>query len=285
MSRYPKFSDIGKDCRDLFEKGFYNDIFKLSVANSTCHGVGIKTSAIQENGGDFSADVEVKTTYPWPGLSSSHKWDLENNLKNEVSLLGLIPGGNIILEGNYNADTGDKGAAVKVEYGHKLFSLEGKLDGADASSLNVEGGVVTGYGGLLAGYNFNYDIGSGELSSNNMVFAFQHGGCGLFVTYENLEVLKGLYYHKVGRDSEFGAQMDIKGGENGNELAVAGKYVFNAAGHALRTKLTTKSILGLGLELKMSPGVTGFVSADVDLKNFTSGISKLGFGLDFGGGY
>jgi len=285
MARLPSFFELGRECRDVFTKGYHVGLVNVEVQNSTCHGVDVKTSGthIIENKTTV-ANVEVKANYPSPvnGLSSTHKWDLDNNLKTEVTYQNFVPGAKVTLEGRFNPDSGNKGGAVNAQFQHQKFVFDTKVDGADDSNLITGASLVAGHHGLLGAYKIDYDTATGDLLTNNIGFAYQMRDHNFLLAYDNLTFLNGFYYHRIRHDLELAAQAKILGAEDGTQLAVAGKYMFSGYGHTLRAKVNTKSILGLGLALKVVDGFQVCASADVDFKNFAAGNHKVGFGLDFG---
>lgn len=279
----PLYSELGKECRDLFTKGFHIGLFKVLVKNTTCHGMEVKTGLThQTDDKSCKADVEIKAGYPIKGLSTVHKWDTDNQLKNEVTLQDLLPGSKLTGEFRLNPDSNTLGGAFKGEYKHRFFTAEALLDGADDSNLAVGAGVVAGLEGLLATYRVDMDTGSGELKSNNVGLAYQTKEYGMFVTLDNMSLVNAYYLHKINRSIDVGAQVKVGGEEGGPLFSIAGKYQFNGYGHTIRAKVNNQSLLGVGLEFKVQQGMHLFGSTEVNLKDFAGGNHKIGFGLEFG---
>jgi len=281
MSQFPSYADLGKDCIDLFSKGYHIGLFKVNVKNQTCHGLEVKTSGVHNTEDkSASADVELKVPLPIRGVSATTTWDTENNIAESLNFENIIPG-EITLTGKLNPDSGNVGGGLKAQYKHPRLTLDAS-GGLEGESVGVGASLVTGHGGLIAAYKMNYDTSKGEMTANNIGLAYNALNYSLLLSYDNLSSLNGLYFHQVNPNVEIGAQSLILGGEDGPQLAIGGRYTFSGYGHTLRAKVNTKSILGLGMELKIQQEFKVFGSADVDLKNFSAGGHKVGFGLEFG---
>jgi len=282
MSKFPSYSDLGKDCIDLFSKGYHIGLFKINVKNETCHGLQIKTSGVHKmEDKSATADVEVKMPLPIKGASGTTKWDIENNIAESITVQNIIPGADVTVVARLNPDSGNVGGELKAQYQHPRLTLNAN-GGLDGDSVVVGGSLVSGYGGLLGAYKVNFDTSKNEMTANNIGLSFNALNYNLLIAYDNLSVLNGFYFHRVSPNVEIGAQSKILGGEDGTQLAIGGRYTFSGYGHALRGKVDSKSILGLGIELKIQQGFSVFGSADVDLKNVSAGGHKIGFGLEFG---
>ena len=286
-SKFPTFADLGKDCRDLFSKCYHVGLFKIIAKNETCHGVEVKATGTHKIEDKTAVgDVEMKACYPIPGLCSVHNWDTENNLKSEVSMKNVFPGGKVSVFGRLQPDTVTYGGGIKLNYTHPKFLLDADVDsgnlGSEESNPVVGASVVTGYAGLVAAYRGKYDTVTGDLTANDAALAYVTRDYGLTLLYDNLTILNGFYFHRVNRDVELGVHAKLLGEEGATFLAIGGKYTFSGFGHTLRAKVNNDSILGLGVELKILQGFHACASADVDMKVFAAGPHKIGFGLEFG---
>lgn len=313
----PSYDELGKDCRDLFDKGYNLEKFVINVKNKTCHGVEITTKGVHKNE-DKKATGEVcaKIGYPFPflqGLTTQHKWDTENNFKNEVTLQDVYPGLKLSTEVVLKEDKMEATGAVKVQYKHPFFTLDGAFDntgqggqrggdsggdggeeggegggggggssgGEDAKQL-IKGSLVAGYAGLMGAYKIDYDTGSGEISGQNFGFAYRKKDYEFHLAYKNGEKSswEGFFHHKLSREVQLGAK--AKYGDDGTEYGIAGRYMFSGYGHALRARVNNKSLLGVGIECTVVPGFQVFAAGEADLTKFSEGGHKIGFGMEFG---
>lgn len=313
---FPSYDDLGKDCRDLFDKGYNLEKFVINVKNKTCHGVEITTKGVHKNE-DKTATGEVcakVTSFPFPilqGFSTQHKWDTENNFKNEVTLQDVyVPGLKLTTEVVLNEEKMEATGAVKVQHKHAFYTLDGAFDntgqggkgggdggeggeeggegggggggggGGDAKQL-IKGSLVTGWAGLMGAYKIEYDTGSGEISGQNMGFAYHKKDYDFHLAYKNGEksTWEGFFHHKISRELQVGAK--AKYGDE-TEYGIAGRYMFSGYGHALRAKVNNKSLLGVGLECTVVPGFQVFAAGEADLTKFSEGGHKIGFGMEFG---
>lgn len=304
---FPSFPDLGKEAREQFYKSYIINQFKINVKNKTCHGVEISTSAVHNQANQTAkADVTVKAMYPFlPGLSTTHKWDTDNVIKNEIALQDVVyPGLRLSSEFKYDVDKNQIGGNIKAQQKHQWFTADALFDAADEQKVLVGASLVTGYKGLIAAYKLDFDINSTELKTNNMGLGYYTKDYKFFTSFNNLSVFEGTFYHKVNREVEVAAMINVGGGPNnktsqeqaegeqaegggggggdGPQFGIAGRYVFSGYGHAIRAKVNNQSILGLGLELKVLPGWQFLASTEVDLKKFSEGGHKIGFGMDFG---
>ncbi|CAL8143752.1 unnamed protein product [Orchesella dallaii] len=280
---FPTFSELGKECKDLFQKGYHIGLFKINVKNTTCHGIEVTTSGthtIDDKSG--KGEVQIKAKYPQaPGLATTTRWDTENIYTNEISFQDPIPGGKVGLNLRLNGDTGAKGGAVQFLYEHRNLTLDASFDGGEGSNMLAGASIVGGHKGLLAGYKLKFDANENALKANDLALGYRCRDYGVLLALDNLSVVNGTYYNQVNRQVQVGASAVI-GAEGGPQFSLAGRYLFNLNGHTIRAKIDNQSVLGLGMELKVMPGFMAFASGSIDLKNFTAGPHKVGFGLEFG---
>jgi len=243
----------------------------------TCHGAEVRSTATHkiEGGQSASTDLEFQGRY----LKGAMTWDTDNNLSKELTVQNLIPGGKATFQGRFNPESGNKNAALALQYQHPLLTFDANVNGGDDSSVMAGGSIVTGHAGLIGGFKTDYDSSGLQ---HNIALGYRTNDYGLLISYDNLSILKGDYYHRISPDIEVGAQSTILGGEDGTQLSIGGKWVFSGHGHSLRAKVNNKSILGLSLGLKIQEGFQAFASTDIDLKAFDGGNHKIGFGLEFG---
>jgi len=104
----PTYGDLGKACRDIFNKGYHFGLFKLDCKTTTVGGVDISS------GGTHSFDQgrvfgNLETKYKWPayGVTLSEKWNTDNVIVTEINCQDkLAPGVKIGVEGTFSPASG-----------------------------------------------------------------------------------------------------------------------------------------------------------------------------------
>lgn len=87
----PSYSDLGKQARDIFGKGYHFGLWKLDVKTKTSSGVEFSTGghSNQDNGKVFGS-LETKYRVKEYGLTFNEKWNTDNTLTTEVSIQDKI---------------------------------------------------------------------------------------------------------------------------------------------------------------------------------------------------
>merc|ERR1719427_1217527 len=96
----PSYSDIGKQARDVFGKGYHFGLVKL----------------------------DVKYKVKEQGLSLTEKWNTDNSLNTTVDYEKLMPGLKLTLDGSFQPNSGDKSGKFKTEYKHEKFLFNADLN-------------------------------------------------------------------------------------------------------------------------------------------------------------
>lgn len=83
----PPYSDLGKNARDIFNKGYHFGLIKLDCKTKTGSGVEFNTGGTsnQESGKVFGS-LETKYKVKEYGLTFSEKWNTDNTLATEVAV-------------------------------------------------------------------------------------------------------------------------------------------------------------------------------------------------------
>lgn len=108
----PAYSDLGKQARDVFNKGYHFGLWKLDVKTKTSSGVEFNTAghSNQDNGKVFGS-LETKYKVKEYGLNFSEKWNTDNTLTSEVSIENqLVKGLKLSFDGSFAPQTGYAGA-------------------------------------------------------------------------------------------------------------------------------------------------------------------------------
>jgi len=278
----PSYADLGKACRDVFNKGYNFGVFKLNCKTSTVGGVDISTGGHHSfEEGKVFGDLETKYKWPAHGLTITEKWNTNNLLVTEITCQDKIaPGAKLAVEGNFNPDSGKKSGKVKGQYKSTNATLDVTMDGADDSSMLVNGSVVLGYQGWLGGYQMTFDTVAGILKKNNFSAGYSAGDFQLNTAIDNGETFSGSLFQRVNKQLECGVQLSwTAGGESTTRFGLGARYMLDPC-TAIRAKVNNQSQVGLGFEQKIRDGVTLTLSTFVDGKNFKAGGHKVGISLD-----
>ena len=99
----PAYSDLGKNAKDVFNKGYNDGLWKLELKTKTDSGVEFTTSGnSQQETGKVSGGLETKYKVKEYGLTFSEKWNTDNTLASEVSVENqLVKGLKLSLAGTF----------------------------------------------------------------------------------------------------------------------------------------------------------------------------------------
>lgn len=83
----PPYSDLGKNARDVFNKGYHFGLIKLDCKTKTDSGVEFNTGGTsnQESGKVFGS-LETKYKVKEYGLTFAERWNTDNTLATEISV-------------------------------------------------------------------------------------------------------------------------------------------------------------------------------------------------------
>jgi len=278
----PSYADLGKSCRDIFNKGYNFGVFKLNCKTSTVGGVDISTGGHHSfEEGKVFGDLETKYKWPTHGLTITEKWNTNNLLVTEITCQDkLAPGAKVSLEGTFSPDSGKKSGKLKGQHKSTNATLDVDVNGADDSSVLVNGSVVLGYQGWLGGYQMTFDSVAGILKKNNFSAGYSAGDFQLSTAIDNGETFSGSLYQRVNSRLECGVQLSwTAGGESTTRFGLGTRYLLDPC-TALRAKVNNQSQVGLGFEQKIRDGVTLTLSTFIDGKNFKAGGHKVGLALE-----
>ncbi|XP_053675886.1 voltage-dependent anion-selective channel-like isoform X1 [Anopheles nili] len=145
----PAYSDLGKQARDVFNKGYHFGLWKLDVKTKTNSGVEFSTSGhSNQDTGKVFGSLETKYKVKEYGLNFSEKWNTDNTLTSEVSVENqLVKGLKVSFDGMFVPHTGyvsrrrpaQFGYAVSYKYRRRSPAAEHEAatSGLDSSTNNI----------------------------------------------------------------------------------------------------------------------------------------------------
>lgn len=104
----PPYSDLGKNARDVFGRGYHFGLIKLDCKTKTSSGVEFNTGGTsnQESGKVFGS-LETKYKVKEYGLTFSEKWNTDNTLATEIAVQDqLLKGLKVSADVNFSPNTG-----------------------------------------------------------------------------------------------------------------------------------------------------------------------------------
>lgn len=276
----PSYSDLGKQARDIFGKGYHFGLWKLDCKTKTQSGIEFNTSghSNQESGKVFGS-LESKYKVPDYGLTLTEKWNTDNTLFTEVACQDkILEGLKLSFEANFAPQTGDKNGKIKAAYGQDYVKIDSDVN-IDLNGPLINASAVLGYEGWVGGYQTAFDTQNAKLTTNNFSLGFSTKDFVLHTNVNDGQEFGGSVYQKCNDKLEYGIQLSWTTGGNNTKFGIGAKYQLDGDA-CLRAKVNNASQVGLGYQQKLREGITLFISTLIDGKNFNSGGHKVGVALE-----
>jgi len=272
----PSYSDIGKQARDVFGKGYHFGLIKLDVKSKTSSGVEFNAGgSTTTDGGKVTGSLETKYKIKEQGLSLTEKWSTDNSLNTTVDYDKLLPGLKLTLDGSFQPNSGDKSGKFKTEYKHEKFLFNADLNLASSPVINMSSSV--GHGPYALGYQTAFDSGKSALTKHNLALAYNAGDMILHATATDSKVFGGGVYLKNSPALETGVTVSSSGG--GSTFGIGCKYTLGPDA-SLRAKVNNGSQVGLSYQQKLRDGITVTMSTNIDGTKLNEPGHKLGLCLE-----
>jgi len=276
----PLYADLGKSSRDVFGKGFHFGLVKLDVKTRT--STGVEFSSVGQSNidtGKVSGHLETKYKMSDRGLTYTQKWTTDNQLATTVELQdNLVKGLKVSCDGNFSPSTGVKNGKIKADLRHDIATVSADCD-LNMSGPLLQGAVVIGHNGWLAGYQMAFDTGKSKLSKNNLSVGYSTGDFVIHTNVNDGNLFGGSLYQKVSPSLETGINFGWTASSNTTTFGIGAKYNLDKNG-SVRAKINNSSQIGLGYQQKLREGITVTLSSLVDGKNFNQGGHKIGLALE-----
>ncbi|XP_026746350.1 voltage-dependent anion-selective channel-like isoform X3 [Trichoplusia ni] len=279
----PYYADLGKKANDVFSKGYHFGVFKLDLKTKSESGVEFSSgiTSNQESGkvskvfGSLSSKYAVKDY----GLTFTEKWNTDNTLATDITIQDKIAAGlKITLEGTFAPQTGTKTGKLKTSFANETVAVNTNLD-LDLAGPIVDVAAVLNYQGWLAGVHGQFDSQKAKFSKNNFALGYQSKDFSLHTNVDNGKEFGGSIYQKVSEKIDCGISMKWTAGSADTLFGVGAKFALDADA-SLHAKINNKSLIGLGYQQKLRPGVVLTLSAAIDGQNFNAGGHKVGVALE-----
>lgn len=276
----PTYGDLGKNARDLFNKGYNYGFFKLECKTKASNGMEFTTSGNHNaDSGKVAGSLETKYKVADYGLTFTEKWNTDNVLATEVTIEDQIAKGQkLSFETSFAPHSGKKTGKIKTGYKRDYINMNCDVD-FDFAGPTVHGATVLGYNGWLAGYQMSFDTSKSKLTKNNFGVGYAGDDFTLHTCVNDTTEFAGSIHQKVNDKVETGINLSWTAGTNTTRFGIAAKYALDKD-CTVRGKVNNSGQIGLGYTQSLRKGVQLTLSALIDAKNINSGGHKLGIGLD-----
>jgi len=275
----PTYGDLGKNARDVFGKGYHFGLIKLDVKTKTNTGVEFSTGGVSnQDTGKVFGTLESKYKFKDYGVTFTEKWNTDNVLATEVSFADFCDGAKLSADTTFAPYTGDKTLRLKAEFKNETCAMNLDTD-FNKGGPTIKGSAVVGYSGWLCGYATGFDTSKSKITESKFSMGFSTKDFIINTSINEGRKFSGSIYHKVNPKLETGVQLSWASDNNDTDFAIGSKYNLDSDS-ALRVKVNNQSMIGLGYSQKLREGVTMYLSAQIDGKNFNDGGHKIGFALE-----
>jgi len=272
----PSFSDIGKQARDVFGKGYNFGVVKLDVKSKSSNGVEFNAAGSSStDGGKVSGSLETKYKIAEHGVSLTEKWNTSNSLATTVDYEKLVPGLKLTLDSTFEPNSGAKSGKFKTQYKHEKLLFNADLNLAASPVVNMSAAV--GSGPYTLGYQTAFDTGKSALTKHNLALGYSSGDMVLHATATDSKVFGGGVYLKNSSSLETGVTLSSSAAAS--SFGVGCKYNLGPDA-SVRAKVDNASQVGLSYQQKLRDGVTLTMSANIDGTKLNEPGHKLGLALE-----
>jgi hypothetical protein len=276
----PKFADLNKQVTDIFNKGYFFNVFKLDVKTRTANGVNF--NVVGEHNTETTrtlGSLETKYVVREYGLTFLEKWNTDNLLKCEITADDqLAQGFKVVFDASLVPDIGKKTADLRTTFVHDKAQVETNI-GFDAAGPILNGSIVLGHQGWLAGYQYVYSTAKAALTKNNFAVGYKAKDFTLFTNLNDGNEVGGSVYQRLNNRLETGVQLAWSAGTNQTRFALASKYQLDSQ-TAIGVKVNNICQVGLSFQQLLRPGVKLTLSGLFEARNLNAGGHKVGLGLE-----
>jgi len=279
----PKFGDLNKQVSDIFNKGFFFNVFKVDIKTRTANGVNFNvigehnTETVRTFG-----SLETKYVVPEYGLTFLEKWNTDNLLKCEITADNqLAQGFKVVFDGSLVPNTGKKTAELRTAYTHDKAHVETNVAFDNAGPI-LNGAIVLGHQGWLVGYQYVFNTARSLLTKNNFAVGFRAKDFTLYANMNDANEVGGSVYQRINDRLETGVQLAWTAGSNQTRFAFASKYQLDHQ-TVVGVKVNNICQVGISFQQLLRQGVKLTLSALFEARNLNGGGHKVGLGLELDG--
>jgi len=227
-------------------------------------------------------ECETKYDVPEYGLTFLEKWNTDNLLKCEITADNqLAKGFKVVFDGSLVPNTGKKTAELRTAYTHDKAHVETNVAFDNAGPI-LNGAIVLGHQGWLAGYQYVFNTARSLLTKNNFAVGFRAKDFTLYANMNDANEVGGSVYQRINDRLETGVQLAWTAGSNQTRFAFASKYQLDPQ-TVVGAKVNNICQVGLSFQQLLRPGVKLTLSALFEARNLNTGGHKVGLGLELDG--
>lgn len=278
----PTFADLGKQARDIFSKNYHVGLVKLDVKTKTQSNVEFAVNGTSINDtGRVNASFETKYLFKDWGCTLKEKWTTDNTILTEVSFQDqLIKGSKFLVNANIAPQSGKKTGAIKTSLKGEHFNANADFD---FDSLNngtvINGSVVLGHQGWLAGANLSFNPQQGKLNKTNFAVGYQDKDFQVHTNVSDGKEFLGSIYQKINNNLESAMSLTCSSGNSTPIFSLGCLYRMDEDTQ-IKARINNKNMIGLAFIRTLRPGIAFTLNAMIDGKNFNQGGHKLGMGIE-----
>lgn len=279
----PSFADLGKQARDLFNKGYNHGFLKFD--STTVSGqkgeLQFKTGAAHNlTSQKLGGNLEVQYKVPEYGIVLTEKWNTENVLGTVLEVNDQFARGlKVTLDSSYTPHNAKRDGVIKTEWANDLFKIN--------ANMTLQGGPLLQLSGVavrqdwLLGVQTKFDVASNELKGTSVAFGRVTPEYALHSYTNDGREFGASLFHKVHRNFEVGAQVGWVVADQGTRFGLATKYNVSKD-LILRAKVDNKSNVAVAATHDLTNGVKlTFTSSFSLLGGIETANNKFGLGLEY----
>jgi len=279
----PTFADLGKQSRDLFNKGYNHGFLKFdsTTVSGSKSEIQFKTGASHNlTSQKLGGNLEVQYKIPEYGFTITEKWNTDNTLGSVFEVKDqLAKGLKLTLDSNYTPHNAKRDGLLKAEWGNDVARINGNVS-LSAGPLVQLAGVVAQKDWLI-GAQAKFDVSTNELKGTSVAVGRVTNEYALHSFTNDGREFGASFFHKVHRNLELGAQLGWTVGDVGTRFGLASKYQLSPD-MALRAKVDNKSNFAVAATHDLANGVKlTFTSAFSLLGTNDPNVNKFGVGIEY----
>uniref|UniRef100_UPI00358DFA48 voltage-dependent anion-selective channel protein 2-like n=1 Tax=Myxine glutinosa TaxID=7769 RepID=UPI00358DFA48 len=305
------YSDLGKDAKELFTKGFDFGLIRLDCRIPSIANAEFKPSAwFGLESGRSAGSLACRYTWPEMGLTISERWATDGTMGGDATFAHVAQGVDVTVDTSFSPNTGRKLAVLGASICRPFARADGAVE-TDAFSTTLclsgvahQGNWFVAGAGKLGGPTggcpeWSTSVGFRGRGAEIVAHVGDEGRLSLLVSQRRGRLFAAFTFGRAlpgfiplpgcSRDPEkiagYGVPSEAVLSSVGAvqctvpQFGVAARYRFSDD-TSVCTKLALGGHLGFAFSQKLFEGVRLTLSSLIDLKRLNSGGHKVGIGLD-----
>jgi len=273
----PKFADLGKKAKDLFNDDYIFGESKLTIKSKASNGVNFKVEGKKSDKGAVTGLLETKFTTA-NGLTVKEKWTTANLITAELTLEGKPKGTKFIVEPTFSPNTGFKSWVAKGEYSANNISSDVAVDDKQVALAGV-----FQHNQYLLGAKGEYDWSKGAFGALRLGAGYVQNDLSVntAVVKNNSAIdIEGSVHLTHSPTLETAVKFSWRKDTPDTGFEIGSKYSFDKESW-VKAKIDKNLSLGLSYGQALRPGVSVILSSRINAAQLNSDAHQIGFGLTF----